>query len=248
MSLSCMLHSDGRAWLNAGQYTQVSAGGGYTMLLRNDGTAFACGLNDVGQCNIPWLEEGVTYKAISAGFKHSVLLRSDGKAVACGLNDCGQCNIPELEEGMTYKEISAGFDHTLLLRSDGEAVACGGNEFGQCNLHELSEEVTYVEEGVDSGHPHGTQAHRWRRRPRRVVVLHIAQGQGANFEVWCRENDEVRAHWTIGPEHHNDNVEHWCQSLNHSNRRFRLRFQLSTGGWLNPRSTWRQLFQVEEVD
>ena len=43
-------------------HSQVSAGGGHTVLLRSDGLAVTCGDNRAGQCLIPRLEDGVTYK------------------------------------------------------------------------------------------------------------------------------------------------------------------------------------------
>ena len=105
-------------WLQGNPYRQVSAGGRHTVLLRWDGMAVACGLNNYGQCNIPELPEGLTYTQISAGVWHTVLLRGDGVVVTCGLW-YRQIAIPVLPEGMTYTQISAGYDNTLLLRSDG---------------------------------------------------------------------------------------------------------------------------------
>ena len=95
------------------------------MLLQSDGSAIACGTNSFGQCDIPALEEGLSYTQVSAGRGHTVLLRSDGRAVACGSNFAGQCNIPPLEEGISYTQVSAGKCHTVLLRSDGRALAVG---------------------------------------------------------------------------------------------------------------------------
>ena len=77
----------------------MSAGGFHTVLLRNDGSAVACGKNNFGQGNIPPLHEGISYTQVSAGELHTVLLRSDGSAVACGDNTYGQCNIPPLDKG-----------------------------------------------------------------------------------------------------------------------------------------------------
>ena len=56
----------------------VSAGVAHTVLLRSDGCTVACGQNVQGQCDIPPLDEGVTYTQVSAGGCHTVLLRSDG--------------------------------------------------------------------------------------------------------------------------------------------------------------------------
>ena len=93
----------------------VSAGGSHTVLLRSDGSAVAFGINVEGQCNIPKLEQGVSYTQVSAGFaipdshtfSHTVLLRSDGRTVACGYDHYTQCQIPALEQGRRYESYSA---------------------------------------------------------------------------------------------------------------------------------------------
>ena len=45
----------------------------HTLLIRGDGTNTACGSNEVGQCRIPPLSEGITYTAVAAGSEHTVL-------------------------------------------------------------------------------------------------------------------------------------------------------------------------------
>eukprot|EP00435_Cladocopium_sp_Y103_P012985 s1226_g3.t1 len=125
---------------------------GHTVLLLSDGCAVAIGHNGHGQCNIPALEDGMTYTQISAGRSHTVLLRSDGNAVAIGFNGDGRCDIPPLDEGITYTQISAGDMHTVLLRSDGCAVAIGGNGSGQCNIPGLDEGLAYTQ--VSAGDMH----------------------------------------------------------------------------------------------
>eukprot|EP00435_Cladocopium_sp_Y103_P038124 s721_g10.t1 len=132
----------------------VSAGHGYTVLLRSDGHAVHIGNYDqYGQRNIPALDEGMTYTQISAGgYYHTVLLRSDGSAVAIGNNEYGQCNIPALDEGIAYTQISAGIFHTVLLRSDGSAVAIGNNEAGKCNIPPLDEGMAYTQISAGYGY------------------------------------------------------------------------------------------------
>ena len=118
-------------------YTQVSAGGAHTVLLRSDGSVVACGANNWGQCNIPPLDEGLSYTQVSAGSFQTVLLRSDGSVVAFGASHEGQCKIPRLDDGVSYTQVSAGCGHTVLLRSDGSVVAFGLNNAGQCNIPSL---------------------------------------------------------------------------------------------------------------
>ena len=86
----------------------------HTVLLRNDGTAVACGENRFEQCNLPALDEGLTYTQVAAGGFHTVLLRSDGTAVACGRNDDEQCSLPALDEGLTYTRSQT---HSIVLQA-----------------------------------------------------------------------------------------------------------------------------------
>ena len=98
------------------------------MFLRSDGTAVACGNNRDGQCDIPALEEGVTYTQVATGGYHTVLLRSDGTAVGIGRNCSKESEIPVLKPGVTYKEIWASVCLTGLICSDGRAVILGMDE------------------------------------------------------------------------------------------------------------------------
>ena len=124
----------------------VSAGYHHTVFLRSDGCAVAIGRNSCGQCNIPPLDEGMTYTQVSAGSIHTVLLRSDGSAVAFGNNRNRECDIPPLDEGMTYVHVSAGNEHTVLVHSDGSAVAIGDSAigFGQCYIPLPAPGICYV--------------------------------------------------------------------------------------------------------
>eukprot|EP00438_Fugacium_kawagutii_P023693 Skav227676 [mRNA] locus=scaffold2108:9743:13700:- [translate_table: standard] len=134
-------------------YTQVSAGGHHTVLLRSDGAAVACGNNAFGRYDIiPLLDDGVTYTQVSAGGLHTVLLRSDGSAVSRGGNAFGQCDIPPLDEDVTYAQVSAGWYHTVLLRSDGSDVACGLNGGGQCDIPLLDDGLRYTQVSAGGHH------------------------------------------------------------------------------------------------
>lgn len=64
-----------------------AANDNHTVVLRSDGAAVACGANAVGECDIPDLDEGMSYTQVSAGLTHTALLRSNGTVVACGDNE-----------------------------------------------------------------------------------------------------------------------------------------------------------------
>ena len=120
----------------------VAAGDFHTVLLRSDGTAVACGSNGAGQCNLPALDEGLTYTQVAAGDGHTLLLRSDGRAVACGANYFGQCNLPALDGGLTYVSSGQSLPALVLQASfDGASihfVTLGGEEL--CHIEAAATE------------------------------------------------------------------------------------------------------------
>ena len=124
-------------------YTQVTAGGNVTVLLRSDGTAIACGDNGAGQCDLPALEAGMTYTQASTDGGTVLLLRSDGRAITCGCNDFGQGDIPVLPDDVMYTQVSASLSHSVFLRNDGTAIACGTNRHGQCRIPALPATLSY---------------------------------------------------------------------------------------------------------
>ena len=129
-----------------------SAGKRHTVLLRSDGTAFACGDNTQGECDIPALSEGVTYVQVVAGAGFTVLLRSDGTAVACGMNNMTY-EFPRPTGSsaglaVTYTHIAvAAVPRICYLRSDGVVGLLGHSEISggwSPKAHPpLSEGMTY---------------------------------------------------------------------------------------------------------
>ena len=133
-------------------YTQVSAGGKHTVLLRSDGHAIACRENDYGQCDIPPLNPGLSYIYMSAGCFHTVLFQNDGQVVVCGSGIEGELKIPPLDEGTFYTWVSSGYEHAVLLRSDGCAVTCGWDCSGECDIPPLDGGTSYVQASAGLSH------------------------------------------------------------------------------------------------
>jgi alpha-tubulin suppressor-like RCC1 family protein len=115
-----------------------------SMILKTDGTLWACGYNGYGQ-----LGDGTTtdrstpvlimadVASVSAGGYHTMILKTDGTLWACGSNGSG-----ELGDGTTINRsapvqimadvasVSAGGFHTMILKTDGTLWACGYNGSG----------------------------------------------------------------------------------------------------------------------
>ena len=123
----------GALWQNISVRDVISAGGSHTIGLKSDGTVFATGLNDDGQCDVSGWKNIV---AVSAGSDHTVGLKSDGTVVAIGRNEYGQRNVYSLENVVA---VNAYFNHTVCLKSDGSVVAVGENGDGECNVSDWRE-------------------------------------------------------------------------------------------------------------
>ena len=101
----------------------ISAGTGYTVGLKRDGTVVAVGDNRAGECNVSGWTDIV---AVSAGDNFTVGLKSDGTVVAVGRNKYGECNVSSWTDIVA---VSAGDDCTVGVKTDGTVVAVGaGNK------------------------------------------------------------------------------------------------------------------------
>ena len=106
----------------------ISAGTGYTVGLKRDGTVVAVGDNRAGECNVSGWTDIV---AVSAGDNFTVGLKSDGTVVAVGDNEDGECDVSSWTDIVA---VSAGDYHTVGLKVDGTVVSVGRNKYGECNV------------------------------------------------------------------------------------------------------------------
>ncbi|MDR0271894.1 MAG: hypothetical protein LBI27_01060 [Clostridiales bacterium] len=127
----------------------VSAGAGFTLGLRSDGTVLGVGRNDFSQLGVKnWTQ----IKKISAGARHSVGLREDGSLLACGQNKHGECKV---RHWRNIVHVVAGQDCTFGIKKDGRVLVSGNNING-------SYEVSHLENVADIGYA----------APGRVIALH----------------------------------------------------------------------------
>lgn len=106
----------------------IAAGRVWTVGLRADGVAMACGYNSNGQCNI---SDWTDIVAVACGGFHTVGLHSNGTVVACGGDGNGWRGI---SNWTNIVAIAGGVEHTIGLRVDGTVVACGKKSYGQCDV------------------------------------------------------------------------------------------------------------------
>ncbi len=120
----------------------------HSLFLKNDGTVWACGLNDHGQ-----LGNGTTSNAnptpfqvpslsgiiaIAAGQGYSLFLKNDSTVWACGIGGAlgnglitDQLSPVQAVSLSKITAIAAGNGHSMFLKNDGTVWVCGSNLYGQ---------------------------------------------------------------------------------------------------------------------
>jgi alpha-tubulin suppressor-like RCC1 family protein len=125
-----------------GPIRTISCGDEHTMILKEDGTLWACGTNIDGRLGIPstaipmQVDSGVIN--VATGGNHTMIIKSDQSYWAFGENSWSQ-----LGDGLTVspsgpkkimngsQSIAAGYRHSMILGTDGILWACGNRDDGQ---------------------------------------------------------------------------------------------------------------------
>lgn len=137
----------------------ISAGQRHTLVLKEDGTVWAYGLNWNGQIGNGTAADALTpvqvltgAVAIAAGYQHSLAVKADGTVWTWGRNDASQLGrtgsslTPAQMTGVTNAvAVAAGTLHSLVLKADGTVWAVGGNGSGQIGDGSITTRTTAVQ-------------------------------------------------------------------------------------------------------
>lgn len=124
----------------------AEAGGGFSLVLKTDGTLWGFGANVYGELGtgttatiVPPTQLMTGVKAIAAGDSFSLALKTDGTLWAAGLNAHAQLGLPPngvpnpvRTQVMTgVARISAGDIHSMVVKTDGSVWTFGSNSAGE---------------------------------------------------------------------------------------------------------------------
>ena len=134
--------------------SMIAAGHDHALAIRQDGSLWVWGKNDLGQLGLGTYDDiahpkptrigtGTNWVAVAAGANHSLALKADGSLWAWGYNYYGQVGqqtpgalqITPIQVGGTgWAAVAAGGDYSLGLKTDGYLWAWGNNHYGQLGL------------------------------------------------------------------------------------------------------------------
>ena len=150
---------------NTNDIKSIYCGQNHTIMLKNDGTLWECGRNNVGQLGLGDSNNRTTFtqittntndiKSIYCGWNHTFILKNDGTLWGTGYNAYGQLGLGYTGHRYTFTEITTNTDnvksvycggnHTFILKNDGTLWGCGWNNYDQLGLGDTTNRTTFTQ-------------------------------------------------------------------------------------------------------
>ena len=127
----------------------VAAGGGHSVVLKQDGSVWSTGRNTHGQLGDGSNTDRDSFvqvipshaKTVAAGAEHSLVTMRDGSVWATGFNVHGQLGDGSATNRQIFVQVmfddaeavavAAGAEHSMVLKKDGSVWVTGENQYGQ---------------------------------------------------------------------------------------------------------------------
>ena len=132
------------------KWSQVSAGGTFTMATKTDGSLWGWGENNVGQLgqnhttnkSSPVQVTNMnSWETVASGNSHVLAIKMDGTLWTWGLNTYGQLGTNDttnrsspaqtIASSSDWRDVAAGLSHSMAIKIDGTLWTWGRNENGQ---------------------------------------------------------------------------------------------------------------------
>lgn len=149
------------------EIAQISCGYAHAMIIKNDGSLWACGNNSTGQLGLNDKNNRTTFtqvttninndvKQVACGDNFTIILKDDGSVWGSGYNGYRSLGLGDNVDRTTFtkattnvnndvKQIACGHRHTMILKNDGSLWSCGYNDNGELGLNDTSQRTTFTQ-------------------------------------------------------------------------------------------------------
>ena len=150
---------------NVSDIKQVCCGHYHTLILKNDGTLWGCGINGSGELGLGDNTNRTTFtqittsadniKSVCCGGYHTVVLKDDGTLWGFGYNSSGELGLGDSNHKYNFtqmtidtndiKQIYCCWGNTFVLKNDDTLWGCGWNNSGQLGLGDTASRYTFIQ-------------------------------------------------------------------------------------------------------
>lgn len=133
---------------------QIACGEYHAMMLKKDGTLWACGYNCNGQLGLGDYQDRLVFTQVldnninnnvtqvACGQYHTAIITDDGSVWTCGYGHAGQIGLSDSSSLVFQcnndifgaRSIACGYSHTMAIDYNNELWVCGANSNGQLGL------------------------------------------------------------------------------------------------------------------
>ena len=156
--------------IDSSKIVQVGVGYQSLYVLKNDGTLWVCGLNDVGQLGLGDTASRNVLTQVTTNIDNDVkqiiascssnsnvfIIKKDGSLWGCGRNGYGELGLGDTTKRTVFtkvttninndvKHMSCGFSSTYIVKNDGTLWATGLNNYGQLGLSNTTNKSTFTQ-------------------------------------------------------------------------------------------------------
>ena len=141
---------------------EVGCGLFYSYIVKNDGTLYSCGYNNVGQLGMGYTDTNANRSFVRVtnevdkvfcAIRHIMIIKTDGSVWACGENMYGKLGLGGTTNRTTFTQVNTNInndvkqvacvgDHTFIIKNDNSLWACGFNGSGQLGIGSETSSVT----------------------------------------------------------------------------------------------------------
>ena len=142
----------------------VSCGLYNSLIIKNDGSLWAAGLNDYGQLGLgtsvvtqnTFAQVTTNVKQVACYYQHTCIVKNDGSLWSAGENAYGQLGLNDTTNRRAFTQVTTninndvnyvtcGYTDTMIIKTDGSLWGCGYNQVSQLGFGASGTKKTFAQ-------------------------------------------------------------------------------------------------------